>query len=156
MQEEKDKPLQDHKHTRGSVVDSRTSLKGIYDFEGHKLLLTLKSFSIESAHTHKILETLQIPFMKLMVSHVPSLKLIKSIEGAMRQEGSTVTIDYEKMESKIGHSPNNEIKYQEGPFTFERSSQPLIINLPHLEIYHAESEFKKVVHLENKDILSII
>jgi hypothetical protein len=32
---------------------------------------------------------------------------VKTIEGAMRQEGSTITIDYERMDSKLGSSVNS-------------------------------------------------
>lgn len=69
-------------------------------------MVTLTSFAIESIHTGKTLETLQLPYLKLLVSKVPSSKLVKTIEGAMRQEGSTITIDYERMDSKIGSSTN--------------------------------------------------
>ena len=79
------------------MSDSRTSIKGIYDYKGFKLLLTLKSFAIESLQSNRVLETLQIPFLRLLVTNAPSSKLIKYIENAMRQEGATITIDYEKM-----------------------------------------------------------
>jgi hypothetical protein len=49
MQEEKDKPNESRKmgHKK-TLIDTRTALKSIYEHKGHKLLVTLKSFSIES------------------------------------------------------------------------------------------------------------
>lgn len=113
MQEERDKPV-DHRKTtqRKSFSDNRIAIKAICDLKGAKLLLTLRSFSIESVQSHRTLETLQLPFLRLIVAHVPSNKLVKAVEGSMRQEGATVTIDYEKMEGKIGHSTNSETRYQ--------------------------------------------
>ena len=95
MQEERDQPT-DHRKTtqRKSFSDNRIAIKAIYDLKGAKLLLTLRSFSVESVQTHRILETLQLPFLRLLVAHVSSNKLVKAIEGSMRQEGATVTIDY--------------------------------------------------------------
>lgn len=95
MQKERDRPA-DHRKTtqRKSFSDNRTAIKAIYDLKGAKLLLTLRSFSIESAQSHRTLETLQLPFLRLLVAHVPSNKLVKAVEGSMRQEGATVTIDY--------------------------------------------------------------
>ena len=56
MQEEKDKPADSRKSgQRNTFVDTRTALKGIYEFKGCKLLVTLKSFSIESKQTHRII-----------------------------------------------------------------------------------------------------
>jgi hypothetical protein len=157
MQEEKDKPTENRKsNQRKSLNDNRTSLKGIYDYKGFKLLLTLKSFSIESVQSHRILETLQLPFVRLLVTHVQSAKLVKAVENAMRQEGSTITIDYEKMDAKVGHSSNTEIRYQEIPYLLERSGQQLAINLPYLELLHSESDYRENVYLENKDILDIL
>lgn len=72
-------------------------MKAIYDYKGHKMLISLKSFTIESLHSHKIIETLPIAYVKLLTSHVSSGKLVKTLEGAMRQEGSTVVIDYERI-----------------------------------------------------------
>jgi hypothetical protein len=47
MQEEKDKPAENRKgNHRKSLNDNRTSLKAIYEYKGHKLLLTLKSFAV--------------------------------------------------------------------------------------------------------------
>lgn len=95
MQEERDRPTDNRRTTqRKSLNDNRTALKGIFDLRGAKLLLTLRSFSIESVQSHRILETLQLPFLRLLVAHVASGKLVKAVEGAMRQDGSTVTIDY--------------------------------------------------------------
>jgi hypothetical protein len=157
MQEERDKPADNRRTTqRKSLNDNRIALKGIFDLHGVKLLLTLRSFAIESVQSHRVLETLQLPFLRLLVTHVPSSKLVKAVEGAMRQEGSTVTIDYEKMDSKIGHSSNTEVRYQEVPYLFERSGQQLAVNLPFLELLHSESEYRQNVYLENKDILDIL
>jgi hypothetical protein len=108
MQIEKDVPAEGRKgNKRKSLSDGRTAVKGIFELKGQKFLVTLTSFSIESVQTGKILETLQLPYLKLLVSKVPSSKLVKTIEGAMRQEGSTITIDYERMDSKLGNSVNS-------------------------------------------------
>lgn len=157
MQEEKDRP-QENRRTgqRKSLNDNRTALKGIYDFRGLKLLLTLKSFSIENVQSRRVLETLQLPFVRLLVGHVGSGKLVKAVEGAMRQEGATITIDYERMEAKVGHSTNGEARYQEVPYIFERSGQQLAINLPHVELLHSDSEYRQNVYIDNQDILEII
>lgn len=157
MQEEKDKPQENRRPgQRKSLNDNRTALKGIYDFRGLKLLLTLKSFSIENVQTHRIMETLQLPFIRLLVAHVSSGKLVKAVEGAMRQEGATITIDYERMEAKVGHSTNTEARYQEVPYVFERSGQQLAINLPYIELLHSDSDYRQNVYIENQDILDII
>lgn len=89
------------------MSDGRVAIKGIFELRGQKFLVTLTSFAIESVQTGKVLETLQLPYLKLLVSKVPSSKLVKTIEGAMRQEGSTITIDYERMDSKLGSSVNS-------------------------------------------------
>jgi hypothetical protein len=95
MQQERDRPADNRKATqRKSLSDNRIAIKAIYDMKGAKLLLTLRSFAIESVQSHRILETLQLPFLRLLVAHVPSSKLVKAVEGSMRQEGATVTIDY--------------------------------------------------------------
>lgn len=157
MQDEKDKPQESRRSgQRKSLNDNRTSIKGIYDFRGLKLLLTLKSFSIENVQTHRVMETLQLPFIRLLVGHVSSGKLVKAVEGAMRQEGATITIDYERMEAKIGHSANSEARYQEVPYIFERSGQQLAINLPYIELLHSDSDYRQNVYIENQDILDII
>lgn len=157
MQEEKDRPLENRRSgPRKSLNDGRTALKGIYDFRGLKLLLTLKSFSIENVQSHRVLETLQLPFVRLLVGHVGSGKLVKAVEGAMRQEGATITIDYERMEAKVGHASNGEPKYQEVPYIFERSGQQLAINLPYVELLHSDSDYRQSAHLDNQDILEVI
>lgn len=112
MQEEKDRSAEGSKNShKRTLSDARTALKAIYEYNGHKLLLTLKSFSIELIQTHRILETLPMMFLKLLTAHVPSSKLLKTIENAMKQEGSTITIDYERIDGKVAHSPNNESRY---------------------------------------------
>jgi hypothetical protein len=157
MQQERDRPADTRRATqRKSLSDNRTAVKAIFDFHGAKLLLTLRSFAIESVQTHRVLENLQLPFLRLLVNHVPSSKLVKAVESSMRQEGATLTIDYEKMEGKMGHSSNSEAKYQEVPFLFERGGQQLAINLPYLELLHSESEYRQNVYLENSDIIDIL
>ena len=82
---------------------------------GHKLLLTLSSFSIVATDSGKVYETLQIPFLKLMAKHVPSSHLVLAIEGAMKQEGGTIVVDFLRMETKMSGIENKEMKYDEGP-----------------------------------------
>jgi hypothetical protein len=56
MQDEKDKVV-DPKKTgqKKTLVDPRTTLKAIYEHKGHKMLVTLKSFAIESLQTNRII-----------------------------------------------------------------------------------------------------
>ena len=85
MQEEKDMPVeQRHPGQKRSFIDSRTKLKAIYEHRGHRLLFTLSSFIIEDSNTKKVAETLPLAYVKLMVNHVSSSKLVRSIESAMR------------------------------------------------------------------------
>lgn len=157
MQEEKDRPQEGRRSgQRKSLSDNRTALKGVLDFRGAKLLLTLKSFSIENVQSRRVLETLQLPFVRLLVGHVASGRLVKAVEGAMRQEGATITIDYERMEAKVGHATNSEARYSEAPYVFERSGQQLAINLPCLELLHSDSEYRQTASIDNQDILEII
>ena len=80
MQGEKDVPADGKKGSkRKSLSDGRVSIKGIFELRGQKFLVTLTSFAIESVQTGKILETLQLPYLKLLVSKVPSSKLVKTI-----------------------------------------------------------------------------
>ena len=51
---------------------------------------------------------------------------------------------------------NKEMKYDEGPHQFERGSHKLSIIIPRLEIYHAESDFKRSLLIDNTNILDII
>lgn len=87
MESEKDKSPADIRKAgqKKTLSDSRNVLKGIYDHKGHKLLVTLKSFSIESLQTNRVIETLPIPFLKLLTTHVSSSKLVKAIDNAMKQ-----------------------------------------------------------------------
>ena len=86
MQGEKDVPAEGRKGgKRKSLSDGRVAIKGIFELRGQKFLVTLTSFAIESVQTGKVLETLQLPYLRLLVSKVPSSKLVKTIEGAMRQ-----------------------------------------------------------------------
>ena len=86
MQGEKDVPAEGRKGgKRKSLSDGRVAIKGIFELRGQKFLVTLTSFAIESVQTGKVLETLQLPYLKLLVSKVASSKLVKTIEGAMRQ-----------------------------------------------------------------------
>ena len=62
---------------------------------------------------------------------------MKTLEAAMKQEGSTVVIDYERIEGKVNHFQNNDVKYQDGPYVFERSSQQFAVHVPCLEIYNS-------------------
>ena len=158
MLEEKDKPV-DERRTghRKSFVDARSCLKAIYEHQGHRLLVTLKSFVIESEQTKRTVETLPLAYITLMINHVSGSKLAKSIESAMRSEGSSmVVIDYERMESKVTGSHNMEEKYGEGPFILERSGQSFNIVPPVVEIYHSESEYKTCCRINNKDILDTL
>ena len=139
MLEEKDKPV-DERRTghRKSFVDARTCLKAIYEHQNHRLLVTLKSFVIESEQTKRAVETLPLAYITLMINHVNSSKLAKSIEGAMKSEGSSmVIIDYERMESKVAGFHNTEDKYGEGPYVLERSGQSFNIVPPIIEILHS-------------------
>ena len=113
MQEEKDRHSDSRKGPhRKSFVDSRTSIKAIYEYRGHKLLVTLKSFFIESEQTRRVIETLPLAYLKLMIAHVSSNRVARSIESAMHSEGSSmVVIDYEKMEGRVNQLQNNEDKY---------------------------------------------
>jgi hypothetical protein len=92
MQIDKDKPVEAGQGGHKKIVDTRVALKSIYEYKGHKLLLTVHSFAIESVQTHRTIETLPLPYLKLLTTHVPGAKLAKTIESAMRQEGSTITI----------------------------------------------------------------
>lgn len=74
----------------------------------------------------------------------------------MRQEGSTVTIDYEKMDAKVGRTDNPEPKYAQLPLEFEMAGQKLALVFPYLEVAHAETGYKQSVGLENKEILESI
>ena len=99
MFEEKDQVLTDPKKLallkkQKEYSDIRTQIKSIYDYNGHKLFVVLKSFSIYEANSDKLYETLPIPFMKFFVNHVPSGKLAKAIEGSMASEGTTVTVNF--------------------------------------------------------------
>lgn len=56
MEGEKDKPSGDARKggLKKTFSDQRNALKGIYDYNGHKFLVTLKSFSIESLQTNRV------------------------------------------------------------------------------------------------------
>jgi len=55
MQDEKDKHIEARKISQNKTfVDPRTTLKAIHEHNGHKLLVTLKSFAIESQQTKRI------------------------------------------------------------------------------------------------------
>jgi sugar diacid utilization regulator len=93
MQGEKDKPDEIRKAgSKKTQSDTRVALKGIYEYKGNKLLVTLKSFSIESLQTNRIVQTLPILYLKLIVAHVNSYKLVKTIESFLKQEGNSMSI----------------------------------------------------------------
>lgn len=159
MQEEKDQSRPDSKNDashRQSITDARTSIKAVHELNGHRLLLTLSSFSIVATDSDKTYETLQVPFLRLMAGHVPTGHLVRAVEGAMKQEGGTVVVDYLRMESRMSGGENREVKYEEGPHCFERGPHQLTITLPRLEIFHAESDFKRSLLIDNSDILDIV
>lgn len=74
----------------------------------------------------------------------------------MRQEGTSISIEFDKLDSKYSNQVNNETKYQKIEYNFERAGQILTIALPFLEFSHLETGFRQVVSLENKEILDII
>jgi phosphoribosyl-AMP cyclohydrolase len=39
---------------------------------------------------------------------------------------------------------------------FEKAGQQLVLNMPTIEIYHSESEYKQTELIDNKDILDVI
>jgi hypothetical protein len=88
MEADKDKPLNDKKSALMKKIrdrsDNRTFLKSVYDLNGEKVFVVLKSFNIETASAHKTMDGLPIPYIKFIVTHVNSSRLAKVIEGAMK------------------------------------------------------------------------
>ena len=85
MQADKDRPVEKGKAGNKKLIDTRTSLKAIYEYKGHKLLLVLHSFCINSVQTSRTIETLPLPYLKLMTAHITGSKLVRTMENAMRQ-----------------------------------------------------------------------
>lgn len=86
-----------------------------------------------------------------------SAKLVKAIDNALRAEGSNMSvIDFEKMEGKVSQWQNAEERYNEGPHLLERNGQQFTINLPCLELYHSESDYRISLGVDNRDIIEMI
>lgn len=70
----------------------------------NKLHVTLKSFGLIS---EKGSETgLPIPYLKFLIGHVNSSRLVKIIEPSLKNEGNQVVVEFDKIESRAGHLSN--------------------------------------------------
>jgi hypothetical protein len=159
LMQEKDKPIYNEK--KNAILkkikersDNRTTIKAVLDFEGEKLHITLKSFTIESEKSNE--EGLPIPYLRFLIHHVSSVRLVKIIESSIKSEGNQIVVEFDKIESRASHFSNNEAKYQNIEYYFERMGQLLRISLPYVEFHHAESNFSQRVQLLNKEIIEIV
>lgn len=87
MLQEKDKPIYNEKKNAllkkiKDRSDNRNFIKTVYDFNGHKLNVTLKSFSVDSDRSAE--GGLPMPYLRFLINHVNSARLVKIIEPAMR------------------------------------------------------------------------
>jgi hypothetical protein len=87
MMQEKDKPTYNEK--KNAILkkikdrsDNRTTIKAVYDFAGEKLHITLKSFTIESEKSNE--GGLPIPYLRFLIHHVNSARLVKIIESSIK------------------------------------------------------------------------
>jgi hypothetical protein len=81
---------------------------------------------------------------------------VKIIESSIKSEGNQVVVEFDKIESRASHFANNEAKYQNIEYYFERMGQLLTINLPYVEFHHVESNYSQRVQLLNKEIIEIV
>lgn len=52
---------------------------------------------------------------------------------------------------------NTEERYNNSnPYLLERAGQQLVINIPQIEIYHSESDYRVQLAVDNKDILEML
>lgn len=115
MLQEKDKPIYNEKKNAllkkiKDRSDNRTFIKTVYDFNGHKLHVTLRSFYIESDRAAE--GGLPMPYLRFLINHVNSARLAKIVEPAMKTEGNQIMVEFDKIESRGGHLANSESKYQ--------------------------------------------
>lgn len=144
--QEKDKPLYSEKKNAllkkiKDRSDNRTTLNAVYEFMNHKLHVSLKSFGLISEKGSQT--GLPIPYLKFLIGHVNSSRLVKIIEPSLKNEGNQVVVEFDKIESRAGHLSNGEAKYQNIDYGFERFGQILTIDLPKIEFTHTETDFKQ-------------
>ena len=75
--------------------DNRTSIKTVYDYKGEKLHTTLRSFFVESERTSE--GGLPMPYLRFLINHVNSSRLVKIIEPALKVEGNQIVVEFEKI-----------------------------------------------------------
>jgi hypothetical protein len=121
MLQEKDKPVYSEK--KNTILkkikdrsDNRTTINKVYNLAGEKLSVTLKSFTVESEKSNE--EGLPIPYLKFLIHHVNSLRLVKIIESSIRSEGNQIVVEFDKIENRALHFANNEVKYQNIEYSF--------------------------------------
>lgn len=86
--------------------DGRTFIKAIFQKDEVKIFASLKSFELEILHPNKGSQGLPIPYLKFLLDHVNSSRLIMVIEGALQLEGNQIAVDYEKIENKAKNYDN--------------------------------------------------
>lgn len=58
------------------------------------------------------------------------------MESSIKAEGNQIVVEFDKIESRASHFSNNEAKYQNLDYTFERMGQVLKLLLPYIEFHH--------------------
>ena len=97
MIEEKDKPIYNEKKNAllkkiKDRSDNRTSIKTACDFKGEKIFVTLRSFVIESDKSNE--GGLPMPYLRFLLNHVNSSRLVKIIEPALKSEGNQIVVEF--------------------------------------------------------------
>jgi hypothetical protein len=110
MMQERDKPIYSEK--KNAILkkikdrsDNRTTISAVCDYENEKLHVTLKSFTIESEKSNE--GGLPIPYLRFLIHHVNSGRLVKIIESSIRSEGNQVVVEFDKIENRASHFANN-------------------------------------------------
>lgn len=67
-----------------------------------------------------------------------------------------MVVEYEKIEAKAASFKNNEAKYLQGEYDFERLGQELKVVLPTLEIVCTDVNYSQTTVIDNADILKIL
>ncbi|CAM6005737.1 unnamed protein product [Sphagnum balticum] len=112
--------------------DGRTFIKAIYEHGRSKLYVTMKSFELEILNQNSGSQGLPLPYLKFMLEHVNSSRLVMVLESSLKIEGNQIVVEYEKVEARAASFRNTESKYLPGDYTFERLGKELRVALPTL------------------------
>ena len=136
--------------------DGRTFIKAIYEHGKSKLYVTMKSFELEIIQPSTGSRGLPLPYLKFLLEHVNSSRLVMVLESALKIEGNQIVVEYEKVEAKGSSFKNNEARYLQGDYTFDRLGQELKVILPTLEIVSTDINYSQSTLIDNADIVKIL